>query len=65
MLHVILPNLKLLLVFVDFIIESSKKVLMRRLAIGSIIVYRNTIILNRLNNLADYIKFRVVKDLLT
>ncbi len=61
MLHVMLPNLRLVLFFVRPIIESFKKVLMGRLAMGSIVVYRTTIIPNTLNKVADCMELRVVK----
>ena len=61
MLHVMLPNVRLVLFFVCFVIESFKKVLMRRLAMGSIVVYRITIIPNRLSKVADCIELRIVK----
>lgn len=59
--HVMLSNLQLVLFFVYSIIENLKKVLMRCFAIGSIVVYCTTIILNILNKVADCIKFRIVK----
>ncbi len=62
MTHIMLPNLRLVLFFIRPIIESFKKVLMGRLAMGSIIVYHTTIILNLLNTVADCMKLRVVKD---
>ena len=61
MLHVILPNLQLVFFFVCLIIESFKKILIRRLAIGSIVVYCTIIILNILNKTADCIELRVIK----
>ncbi len=61
MSYVILPNLRLVLFFVRFIVESFKKVLMSRLAIGSIVVYRTTIIPNTLNKVVDCMELRVVK----
>ena len=63
--HVMLPNLQLVLFFVCSVVESFKKVLMRRLAMGSIVVYCTTIIPNKLNKVADCMKLRVVKDWLT
>ena len=65
MSHIILPILQLVLFFVYLIVESFEKVLMRRLAISSIVAYRTTIIPNTLNKLADCMKLRVVKGWLT
>ena len=65
MMHVILPNLELVLFVVCLVVKSFKKVLMLRLTIGSIIVYHTTIIPNTLNKVANCIEFRVVKDWLT
>ena len=62
MLYVMPPNLQYVLFLVRLVIESFKKVLMRCLAIGSIIVYRTTIIPNTLNIVADCMELRVVKD---
>ena len=42
--HIILPNLHVILIFICLIIENFKKVLIRRLAIGSIVVYCTSII---------------------
>ena len=60
--HVLPPNLQLILFLVRLVVESFKKVLMHCLAIGSIIVYRTTIIANTLNIVADCMELRVVKD---
>ena len=65
MSYVILPNLHLVLFLVCPIIESFKKLLMRRLAMGSIVVYYTTIILNTLNKATNCMKVRVVKGWLT
>lgn len=59
--HVILSNLQILLFFFCFVIENSKKVLIRRLAVSSIIVYYNSIIQNTFNIIADYMEFSVIK----
>ena len=48
-----LPNLQLVLFFVCLIVESFKKVLIRRLTISNIVVYCTTIIPNTLNKVAD------------
>ena len=62
MVYIILPNLQVVYFFVCLIVESFKKVLIRRLAMSSIVVYRTTIILNTLDKVANYIKLRVVKS---
>ena len=59
--YIMLPNLLLIYFFVCSIVENFKKVFMRHLAIGSIVIYRTTIIPNTLNEMADYIELRVVK----
>ena len=56
-----LPNLRVIPFFVCLIVKSFKKVLMRRFAIGNIIVYCTTIILNMLKKVANCMKLRVVK----
>ncbi len=61
MTYVMLSNLQVVLLFVCPIVERFKKVLMRRLAMSSIVVYRTTIILNTLNKGADCMELRVVK----
>ena len=61
MLHIMLPNLQLILFCVCFVIENFKKVLICRLAIDSIIVYHTIIISNTLNKVTDCIELRVVK----
>ncbi len=61
MLHVMLPNLQLVLFGVRPIVESFKNVLMGRLAMGSIVVYRTSIFPNTLNKVADCTKLKVVK----
>ena len=60
-----LPNLPVILIFLCLIIENFKKVFMRHLAIGSIVVYRTTIISNILNKVANCIEFKIVKGWLT
>ncbi len=61
MAYVMLSNLRIVLLFVYPIVERFKKVFIRRLAIGSIVVYRTTIIPNTLNKVADCMELRVVK----
>ena len=65
MLHVMLPNLELVFFFICFIVENFKKVFICRLAMGNIVIYHTTIILNILYKVADYIEFRVVEGWLT
>lgn len=60
MLHIILPNLQLVFFFVYTNIKSFKKVFIYCITISSIIVYHTTIIINILNKVADYIKFKIV-----
>ena len=62
MSHVMLPNVRFVLFFVCPIVESFKKILMRRLVIRSIVVYRTTIIPNALNKVADCMELGVVKE---
>lgn len=57
-----LPNLRLVLFFISFIIESFKKIFICRFTMNSIVVYYTTIIFNTLNKIADCIKLRRVKD---
>ena len=61
MAYIMLLNLQLVLIFVCFNIKSFKKVVMRHLAMGSIIVYRTTIILNIPSKVVYCMEFRVVK----
>ena len=63
--YVILPNLRLVLFIICFVIENFKKVLMRHLTMGSIVVYCTTIIPNTLNKVANCIELRAVEDWLT
>ena len=61
MAYVILSNLRVVFLFVCLIIECFKKVFMRCLAMGSIVVYRITIIPNTLNKMANCMELKVVK----
>ena len=61
MAHVMLPNLQVVLFFVCPIVESFKKLLMRCLPMGSIVVYCTIIILNIVNKMANCMELRVVK----
>ena len=60
-----LSNLRVVFLSICLVIKHFKKVFMRRLAMGSIVVYRTTIILNTLNKVANYMEFRIVKGWLT
>ena len=60
-----LPNLRIVLYFDYLIIGSFKKVFMYHFAIDSIVVYRITIILNKLHKVINYKELRVVKSWLT
>ena len=61
MAYIILSNLQVVLFFICPIVKSFKKIFMRRLAIGSIIVYCTTIIPNTLDKVANCMELRVVK----
>ena len=61
MSYVILPNLQVVFFYVCPVVESFKKVFMRCLAMGSIVVYRTTIILNTYNKVANCMKLRIIK----
>ena len=65
MSHIMLLNFRLILFFVCPIVENIKKILIRRLAIGNIVVDCTIIISNTWNKMADYIKFKVVEGWLT
>ncbi len=54
-------NLQVILLFIRPIVERFKKILMHRLAMGSIVVYRTIIIPNILNKVADCMELRGVK----
>ena len=56
-----LPDLRLILIFVYSIIESFQNILIRCLIIGSIVIYYIIIILNILSKIADCIELRVVE----
>ena len=62
MVYVILPDLQVVLFFVCLFIKNFKKVFMRRLTMGSIIVYCTTIIPNILNKVANYMELRIVES---
>ena len=61
MAHVILPNLQLVFCFICLVIENFKKVVICHFVMGSIVVYRITIILNTLNKVAHCMELKVVK----
>ena len=56
-----LPNLQVVFFLIYLVIESFKKVFMRYLTMGSIIVYCTIIIPNTLDKVADCMELRVVK----
>ena len=56
-----LSNLQGVFLFVCPIVERFKKVFMRHLAMGSIVIYCITIIPNTLNKVVNCIKLRVVE----
>lgn len=62
MIYIILPNLQLVLFFVYLVIENFNKTFIFCLAINSIIVYCTNIITNKLNKVANCIKFSGVKN---
>lgn len=57
-----LLNLQFILFFIYFFIKNFGKIFIYYLAISSIIIYYNIIIINTLNEIADYIKFRIIKN---
>ena len=61
MAYIIFLNLQVVLFSVCLVVENFKKVFMRRLAIGSIVVYRTIIISNTLDKAANCIELKVVK----
>ncbi len=61
MAYIMLPDLQVVLFFVFPIVESFEKIFMQRLAVGCVIIYRTTIILNTLDKVANYMEFRVVE----
>ncbi len=65
MAYVMLLNLRIILFFIYSVIERFKKVFIHRFTMGSIVVYRTTIIANTLNEVANCMKLRVVKSWLT
>lgn len=61
MTYVILLNLQVILFFIYLIIKYFKKIFIYLFAMGTIIVYYTTIILNRSNKGANYIEFKIIK----
>ena len=61
MTYVMLPDLRIILFFVNPVIKSFKKIFMSCFAMSYIIVYSITIISDVLNKVASRIKLRVVK----
>ena len=62
MSYVMLPDLQVIFVLVNFIVKSFQKVFMGRLIIGCIIIYRNIIIPNALDKLANCMKRKILED---
>lgn len=60
--YAILPNFKLIFIFISFVIETFNKILMHCFAMGGIIVYHTIIISNTPNNISDYMKLSVIKS---
>ena len=65
MTYVMLPDLHIVLFFVNPIIKSFKKIFMSCFANSCIMVYSTTIIPDALDKMASRMKFRVVKYWLT
>lgn len=57
-----LSDLQVILLFVYYIVKTFKKVFMHCLTVSCIIIYCTSIILNKLDKIANYMEFRVVKD---
>ena len=57
-----LPNLRIVLFFVGFVIKSFKKVFMSCFTISCIIVYSTTIIPDALDKVASRMELRVVES---
>ena len=57
-----LSNLQFILFFVCFFVKNFKKIYIYYFAMGNIVVYYITIILNIPKMLVDCIKFKVVKE---
>lgn len=57
-----LPNLQVVSLFIHLVVEHFKRIFIRRLTMGSIVVYYTIIILNTLNKMANCMKLMVVKD---
>lgn len=57
-----LPNLQLIIFFIDFILKIFKIVLIYHFIINNLIVYYIAIISNTLNKIVNNIKLKVVKS---
>ena len=57
-----LPNLRVVLLFICSVIKSFEKIFIRHLAMASIIVYCTTIIMNTLDKMVHCMELRVVKS---
>ncbi len=65
MTYVILLDLRVVLFFVCFIIESFEKVFIHSLIMGYVILYHITKISNILDKVANCIEFRIVESWFT
>ena len=54
--------MQVILLFVCPIVKNFKKILMRCLAMGSIVVYHTTIIPNTLDKVANCMELKIFKD---
>ena len=61
MAYVMLSNLQVVFLFICLIVKHFKKIFIRHLAMGNIVVYCIIIIPNILNKMANYMKFSIVK----
>lgn len=60
--YVMLPNLRVVLIFICLVVKRFTKVFICRLAMGSTVVYCTTIISNILNKVVNHMELRIVKD---
>lgn len=61
MIYVILPNLHVVLFFINFIVKQCKKIFRSYLIVNYIIFYSTIIIPNAPNKVDNSVKLRVVK----
>lgn len=57
-----MPNLQVVFCFICFYLKYLKKIFIYYFAISNIIVYRTTIILNILNKVINYMKFKIINN---